>query len=251
MNVRAARYGAERLRTRFGLFATSPRPFARSFAHTSTKTKITHVPLKNRSVGFPTTTIRPLSVSTSSDSNPEDDDREQIVLYEGPFSTILGHLKRVSVFSCVMSCVSLPLLTYTGNPLMSMGQRVVVGSVVTFFAVSTTAALYFIAKPYVVEISTLIRLPESEDDEIPDLVDPLKMDDLELQVTTLDYFARPKQHYFTLNDILKPGDRPWATFTTKQGGVYYLHDEDAEQWISQDLFDRFLSKLHAASEPKE
>jgi hypothetical protein len=92
--------------------------------------------------------VSPTSQNVNGSQGSEDDqvsepvEGAKFIAYEAPFATILGMLKKVSIGSCAVTLVSVPLLTMFGNPDMDVVHRVAVGCVAAAAAIGTTGALH-------------------------------------------------------------------------------------------------------------
>jgi len=142
-------------------------------------------------------------------------------MYEGPFGGMLRRLKRVSVFSCVTTCVSIPLLSLYGNPDMSLVQRASVGVAALFFAVGTTATLTWVSKPYIwrmfqhhnksLELHSFNMLGR-------------------LKVTTLEN---------GLADIKPCSERAFVNLMTPKNDKFYVHEE-LDCYADEQFYDSVI-----------
>eukprot|EP00924_Labyrinthula_sp_SR-Ha-C_P010119 snap_masked-scaffold_40-processed-gene-2.6-mRNA-1 protein AED:1.00 eAED:1.00 QI:0/-1/0/0/-1/1/1/0/196 len=157
------------------------------------------------------------------------------VIYEGSFSQMLQILKKVSVFSCGCTLVSVPLLTAFGNENMHEMQRLAVGATVVIFALGTTGTLHYICKPYVSKIVC----------KTGSLKDPLRFE-------TINFFGRKVEKELLFNiskneaNVRVSGDRLFSTFSI-DGNFYYVHEE-RENWYDEKLFTELEEYLKVERE---
>ncbi len=131
------------------------------------------------------------------------------LVYEGPFGSTLRILKRVSVFSCGCTLVSVPLLAMYGKEDMSLTQRVTVAATVCAFAIGTTATLRYVSKPYIWRIYEL----QTKDK-------PLHMKHFNLIGQTKTTVLK-----HGVNDIVPSLDRIFVNMGVKEHGSFYVHEE--------------------------
>jgi hypothetical protein len=200
------------------------------------------------------TTVSSSSSSSSSLSsgNKVEDGYENNIqrVYHGPFGSMLGTLKRVSVFSCVCTLVSVPILAFVGTPELTIVQRSIVAGTVSAFAILTTYSLHTVLKPYVLDI---YLLPSSSNEnheqkqqnlegnfkdnksrkEIQKAVPIGGNEGPQIRIDTLSLFGRKISTDLNFNELLPTKDRAWANFRTRSGTKntdkhYYVHDEGEE-----------------------
>jgi len=147
---------------------------------------------------------------------------QRVLVYEGPFGPTLKILKRVSVFSCGCTLVGVPLLTAFGNPDMSLKQRASIGAVVCFFAVTTTAALTYVSKPYIWRI---YREAGSKA--------------MEIQSFNLYGGMMRTELKNGLNDIRACKNRVFSNMSVVSGKDFYLHEEP-DFFASDELFQEIM-----------
>eukprot|EP00048_Salpingoeca_helianthica_P024937 m.36534 g.36534 ORF g.36534 m.36534 type:complete len:237 (+) comp9691_c0_seq1:71-781(+) len=168
-------------------------------------------------------------MSTSADSGKEN----EVVLYEGPLAKTLGRLKKVSLTSCTLTCIFVPLSVYAGNPSMPLASKIAVAATVGFFGLLTTGVLHRVSKAYVCKLSinqtdaALFEHPESS--PAPDATSPTtrKMEEADVTITaeTLNLFGLRKNVTFRSSDIKYPnGPGAFVSFYVN-GQAFFVHPE--------------------------
>lgn len=152
----------------------------------------------------------------------------RVLMYEGPFGPMLRRLKRVSIFSCVSTCISIPLLSIYGNQDMSFTQRASVGVAAMFFAVGTTATLRWVSKPYVWKMFQLAENGATRTKP--------------LEVQTISLLGRIKTTRIEngLLDIRPASERMFSNVGVSSGENLYLHEE--RDCFADDTFHQELTK---------
>lgn len=172
------------------------------------------------------------------------DDAE--LIYEGPFGGVLRRLKRVSVFSCASTLVSVPLLSVYGNEDMERTQRVAVGFTVCSFAILTTAALNFISKPY---IWRMYRLPLAKQSVSAAAAAAApahsrSVYSAPLVVESLNLFGRIKTTEIPngLDDVYGCKERVFVNFGIRGKPPMYVH-EDGDCFADEELFQNVMKRI--------
>jgi len=184
------------------------------------------------------------------------------LIYEGPFGGVLRRLKRVSVFSCASTMVSVPLLSVYGNEDMEAAQRVAVGFTVCSFAVLTTAALNFVSKPYIwrmyrlslgnnsQRLSSLAGSPAVSHASAPAAATSAsstgeKMaSSAPLVVESLNLFGRVKTTEIPngLDDIYGCKERVFVNLGIRGKNPMYVH-EDGDCYASEELYREIMNRI--------
>ncbi|KDO26212.1 hypothetical protein SPRG_08574 [Saprolegnia parasitica CBS 223.65] len=143
------------------------------------------------------------------------------LVYEAPLIKPVTTMKAVSVTSCVLTSVGMPLGCYYGNVTASLvGQWAMCGTVM-FFGIGTTSLFHYLFKPYV------LRMWVDRSSET-------------VAVETLNLLARKKRTEFVLADVASPdvSNHPMVNFKAKDQH-YFIHPE-----VFQDraLAERLLGK---------
>jgi hypothetical protein len=178
------------------------------------------------------------------DSN-DDGDSNSNLLYTSSMGGLISRLKIVSITSCFISVVGLPLFIFIKNGDFPTMQQVGLGSVAFMGATGSTLALHFVFGPYILELNR-IPIPiqstvaaaaagggdaaggdNDEEDSSSSTSSPTPTppeDVLLYQATTRSVFGWKKHHVFDpLTDVTKyAGMRPFANFVAK-GVTLYAH----------------------------
>ncbi|KAK9811076.1 hypothetical protein WJX73_000254 [Symbiochloris irregularis] len=142
-----------------------------------------------------------------------------ILVYEGPLSTTLRRLKKLSIFSCGFTLLGSPLIVQMGSAHSSLGGKVAIASMLCGFGIFTTGLLHWFVGPYVHHLN-------------------YRKGSKTVEVDTLNLLARPIHETLRLDDIRPPNTlRPQATFQA-HGKIYYvdtdkIEDKKALQELSQ------------------
>ena len=152
--------------------------------------------------------------------------QEGLVEYEGSFSRPIKLLKRVSVFTCGCTLLTMPAMVFAGNETMELAQRLAVTGTVSTFALGTTAALHLFTRSYV------HRIVERANGA--------------LDIETLNLLALPKITTVKggIDDVAGPKDSAMNTFRIKSTGEqFFAHGDDSYEFKSTDFYDRFVEKI--------
>lgn len=143
------------------------------------------------------------------------------VVYEGPLASTLQKVKLLSLSTCCLSVSCGPALTFFTSSEMSVIGKGAIASTMILLSASTTAALHWVASPYV---RRLTWVPGSK----------------EVEVEILSWMATSLRKTVRIADVTQPEtQRPLVTFAA--GGDYYFIDKD--KFPSAEL----LQKLSPAS----
>ncbi|OQS05473.1 hypothetical protein THRCLA_02389 [Thraustotheca clavata] len=143
------------------------------------------------------------------------------LVYEAPLTKPVTTMKAVSVTSCALTSIGMPVGTYFANATTSLvGQWAMCGTVM-FFGIGTTSLFHYLFKPYV------IRMWFDASSET-------------VAVETLNLMARKKRTEFTLNDVTTPDatKHPMINFKAKENH-YFIHPDVFED---RSLAERLLGK---------
>jgi hypothetical protein len=169
---------------------------------------------------------------------------------------LITRLKIVSITSCVMSLVGLPLFIALKNGAFPTTQQLGLGGVALFGATGSTLALHFVFGPYILEMEQipvrLCRVPKKEQMEDasstgtiatktsdnPSQEEETKKvtGDYLIKATTRSVFGMRKAVVFDpLTDITTySGSRPFANFVAKNVTLY-AHPELLEDQLRVQL----------------
>jgi hypothetical protein len=209
--------------------------------------------LINNSLSFPSSQRR--WKSDDSSSPPE-------IIYTSPMGDLISRLKIVSITSCLMSVVGLPLFIFIKNGDFPTMQQMGLGGVAFMGATGSTIALHFVFGPYILELE---RIPvrqchyekeSSDDDEKAPTKQEITDDSTNmgsstmLRATTRSVFGFKSEVIFDPDIDITPytGARPFANFVAK-GVTLYAHPELLEDKVRQQLL--YSSHPLIVEEPKK
>ena len=137
-------------------------------------------------------------------------------VYAGPFSNAVTKVKKLSVFSCVVTMSSVPIMLYLdpavlvdGAAATSMTARMSLAGSLSAFGVGTTGLLHYFVKPYVHSLTYA--------------------GDGKVRVETLDFLARRRSTELALQDVdggAADSMHPLSTFRDRRDGKVYYVDRD-------------------------
>jgi hypothetical protein len=139
----------------------------------------------------------------------------QIVLYEGPLAAPLLRLKLVSITTCALGLIGLPLTAVLyGASIPAVGQLAVGGTAI-LATTGSTVALSYCLSPYVHTLEQQIQHDRNTTST-----------DLMITATTRNIFARKVETTFHPQKDVVPynGWRPFCNFIAK-GVPMYIHPE--------------------------
>ncbi len=140
---------------------------------------------------------------------------KQIVLYEGPLAAPLLRLKLVSITTCALGLIGLPLTAVLyGASIPAVGQLAVGGTAI-LATTGSTVALSYCLSPYVHTLEQRIHLDRNTTST-----------DIMITATTRNIFARKVETTFhpQTNVMQYNGWRPFCNFIAK-GVPMYIHPE--------------------------
>jgi hypothetical protein len=175
------------------------------------------------------------------DNSEEDEEVDAIVegkwdiVYEGLMAGPLKRIKTVSITTCTLSMVTMPLLVLYGNQDVALTGRLAVAFTAGIFGVGTTAIVHFIGKTYVGKLWKKIEIYKDEDGyeidvELED--DEEEEDDMQLKVETYNLFGQKKETEFLLSDVEEGDPRPFSSFKVHGLNFFLHHERDA--WYEGD-----------------
>ena len=134
------------------------------------------------------------------------------VSYVAPLSTAVHRLKRLSLFSCLLTTAAAPTLAATES--MPPAARATAAVGIAGFGLFTTGLLHWFVGPYVHELTW-----SYDDDATKDSI----------ELTTLNVLGTKKKHSLPLSRVATPPDssiHPQATFCDSESGKLYYIDVD-------------------------
>ena len=184
--------------------------------------------------------------SSSSSSEP-------VVVYQSPMGGLITRLKIVSITSCVMSVIGLPLLIAIKNGDFPTAKQLGLGGVAFLGATGSTVALHFVFGPYILNLE---RIPvrkchaknNIEEDKKEEESTTVPENDVSnaksttttttsmLKATTRSVFGWKNEVVFdpAVDVIPYVGARPFANFVAK-GVTLYVHPDLLDDKLRQQL----------------
>ncbi|OQR90696.1 hypothetical protein ACHHYP_05313 [Achlya hypogyna] len=152
------------------------------------------------------------------------------LVYEAPLVKPVTTMKAVSVTSCALTSVGMPVGCYFGQATASLvGQWAMCGTVM-FFGIGTTSLFHYLFKPYVLRL-WVDRASET------------------VAVETLNLLARKKRTEFALADVMTPDvtKHPMINFKVHDAH-YFIHPE---VFADRALAERLLGKKLDVVDPPQ
>lgn len=144
---------------------------------------------------------------------------------------LISRLKIVSITSCGLSLVGLPLFVFLKNGDLPNASQVGMGGIALFAATGSTLALHFVFGPYALTIEEIVKSDTTNKDDMDD-------DDKEtlLKATTRSVFGWKNEIVFDPSTDVMPytGSRPFANFLAKDTALY-AHPELLDEAMRQTL----------------
>jgi hypothetical protein len=205
----------------------------------------------------------------SDEKSNSNSDSNSPIIYQSPMGGLITRLKIVSITSCLISVVGLPLFIAIKNGDWPTAQQLGLGSVAFLGATGSTVGLHFVFGPYILDME---KIPvrechfnkEAEEEGEKDAVEEgiekesIKSNDNKaasppkdvlLKATTRSVFGLRSEHVFNPATDVTPyeGFRPFANFVAK-GVTLYAHPNLLDDDIRQQLL---WAKPHKDPENKD
>jgi hypothetical protein len=193
-----------------------------------------------------------------SDDENNSDEKESPILYQSPMGGLITRLKVVSITSCLISVVGLPLFIAIKNGDWPTAQQLGLGSVAFMGATGSTVGLHFVFGPYILDMEKIpvrqcnfkkeqVAVVEEVGDDVEEGIkeeeeSSSKSDekappkDVMFKATTRSVFGMRSEVVFNPATDIVPyeGFRPFANFVAK-GVTLYVHphllDDDTRQQL--------------------
>ncbi len=150
----------------------------------------------------------------------QEEEKESLILYEGPFASLAKRLKRISITSAIVSIIGIPLLITFHSGDVPMSGQAAVGSTAIIAATGSTVALSFCFGPYVNEMSYVKNKKDGEEEK--DVNSKL------IQIKTTNIFGMEKITTFNPEIDVSPAPpnnrRPFCNFMVRDE-PFYIHPE--------------------------
>jgi hypothetical protein len=174
-------------------------------------------------------------------------DENSPIMYQSPMGGLITRLKIVSITSCLISVVGLPLFIAIKNGDWPTAQQLGLGSVAFLGATGSTVGLHFVFGPYILDMEKIplhFGKEEGEEDAVEERItkescksdDKTSPKDVMLKATTRSVFGLRSELVFNpATDVTSyEGFRPFANFCAK-GVTLYAHpnllDDDLRQLL--------------------
>ncbi|KAG7394923.1 hypothetical protein PHYBOEH_004480 [Phytophthora boehmeriae] len=144
-------------------------------------------------------------------------------VYQGPMARAVRIMKGVSVTSCFLTSIGMPVLCVMSEQDASMIGKWAMCGTVMLFGLGTTSLFHYLFKPYVIRM--WIANSEAED-EAP-ITGATVSDDAMVTVETMSLFAQPQKHSFRLSEVAPPKQHPMVSFQARDR-QYFIHPEEFE-----------------------
>ena len=169
---------------------------------------------------------------------------EKVLVYNGTYEAKLKRLRRISLFSSVVSSIGLPLvllLDLTGSSIPYAGQMAI-SSTVIVVSISSTIFLNFLCKPYVTTLHKLVPYygSKSNPEIAPEPVADEPVENVLLESTRLNIFGNPvTSHFYTKEVTFIPKSmHPFATFKIGKNDIYYTYGDNFSDEKLKNYFTR-------------
>ncbi|KAG2529130.1 hypothetical protein BBO99_00001478 [Phytophthora kernoviae] len=145
-------------------------------------------------------------------------------VYQGPMARAVRIMKGVSVTSCILTSIGMPVLCVVSEQDASMIGKWAMCSTVMLFGLGTTSLFHYLFKPYVIRM--WIANSEAEDGApVSAATGASVTDDSMVTVETMSLFARPQKHSFLLSEVSPPKQHPMVSFQARDR-QYFIHPEE-------------------------
>ena len=157
-------------------------------------------------------------------SAPSTSTSTSTISYVAPLSTTVHRLKRLSLFSCLLTTAAAPTLAATES--MPPAARATAAVGIAGFGLFTTGLLHWFVGPYVHELTW--RRVDDDGADGSSSKSSFRGED-SIEVTTLDVLGRKTTRSLPLSRVAAPPDgsiHPQATFSDSETGKLYYIDVD-------------------------
>ena len=184
-----------------------------------------------------------------------------VIIYEAPLAKAISNLKRVSITSCSLTVVFLPLSVFVGNPALPLSGKLVVSGTVCAFAMLTTVVLNLFTKVYLCQLScseaearcfenndspastSSLTSHEASSTLVSEIEAISDIADVTLHATTINVLGRNQVHSFLASQITYPKDESVMVSFIANKKKYFIHSELISQdprlcWIFRGLFEQ-------------
>lgn len=193
------------------------------------------------------------------EENVTTNEYEPFLVYQAPMGSLITRLKRVSITSCLISVIGLPMMVFLKTGTWPNVKQLGLGSVAFVSAGGSTLALHFVFGPYVMDLYELVG--KGKDTSSADEVDreglggrsnpsESELDPIMMKATIRSIFGVAKDIIFDPSTDLSPyaGSRPFANFIVtneeyaSKGVVLYCHPEMLSERLRKTLLQGNTTK---------
>ncbi|KAG2769671.1 hypothetical protein JG687_00000786 [Phytophthora cactorum] len=142
-------------------------------------------------------------------------------VYQGPMSRAVRLMKAVSVTSCTLTSIGMPVLCMLSEQDASTVGKWAMCGTIMLFGFGSTSLFHYLFKPYVMrmwlaDVSADVSQAPTGDTK----------DDSTVTVETVTLFAQLEQHSFRLSEVSPPTQvmHPMVSFQAR-GRHYFIHPE--------------------------
>jgi hypothetical protein len=191
-------------------------------------------------------------------NSDENSDENSPIIYQSPMGGLITRLKIVSITSCLISVVGLPLFIAIKNGDWPTAQQLGLGSVAFIGATGSTVGLHFVFGPYILDMEKIpvrqchfekeegeeVAVEEGEEVAVEEGIkkescksdDEASPKDVMLKATTRSVFGLRSELVFNPATDVTPyeGFRPFANFCAK-GVTLYAHPNLLDDDLRQSL----------------
>ncbi|ETI40487.1 hypothetical protein, variant [Phytophthora nicotianae CJ01A1] len=159
-------------------------------------------------------------------------DKESLVgdqVYQAPMSRAVRLMKAVSVTSCTLTSIGMPVLcVLSEQDTSTVGKWAMCGTIM-LFGFGSTSLFHYLFKPYVMRmwLTDASQAPTADTN-----------DDATVTVETVTLFAQLEQHSFRLSEVSPPTQamHPMISFQAR-GRHYFIHPEAFDD---QNLLNKLI-----------
>jgi hypothetical protein len=184
----------------------------------------------------------------STHDGDEKSKEDKLFYYKAPMGALISRLKIVSITSCALSLVGLPMFIFLKNGALPNMNQLGMGGIALFGASGSTLALHFVFGPYALTMEEVpassLKVTEGDANN--------SEDSTIIKATTRSVFGWTSEHLFDLAKDVMPysGGRPFANFMANDI-VLYAHPELLDEQMRQKLlFPEGMPEAETTEDPR-
>ncbi|KAF0696539.1 Aste57867_12732 [Aphanomyces stellatus] len=159
----------------------------------------------------------------SSTEEPQEKQSVKELIYEAPLANPVRMMKGVSITSCTLTSIGMPVMCYYGQVTSSLVAQWAMCGTVMFFGMGTTALFHVLFKPYVLRL----WIDRRNDD---------------VTVETLNLVAAKTTTDFNLSDATRPDESMHPMINFKAKGKHYFIQPEGFNVEDKDVVERLLGR---------